>query len=80
MTRVLIREGADYWTSVHINLAVVQKVMMYRSETWVMTTRIGRVLGEFHQWVACNLTGRQPQRGRYGVWVYLLLEDAMEEA
>ena len=45
MTRVLIREGADYWTSVHINLEVVHKFMMYRSDTWVMTTRIGRVLG-----------------------------------
>ena len=80
MTRVLSMEGRYARTLVKIYLSVVQLVMLYRSETWVMTSHIGKVLGEFHQWVACNLTGRQPQRGRYGVWVYLLLEDAMEEA
>ena len=51
-------------------------VMMYGSKTWVMTPQIGRVLGGFHHRVALRLTGRQPRRGRDGVWVYTLLEDA----
>ena len=45
-----------------------------------MTPHIGRVLGRYHHRVACRLAGRQPRRGREGVWTYPLLEDAMEEA
>ena len=33
LTRVLSREGVDAWTSGQIYLAVVQSVMLYRSET-----------------------------------------------
>ena len=38
-----------------------------------------RVLGGFHHRVVRRLTGRQPQKGRYGGWVYPLLEDVMAE-
>ena len=60
LARVLIREGADAWTSGQIYLAVVQSVMLYGSETWVMTPHIGRVLGIFHHRVDRRITGRQP--------------------
>ena len=55
-------------------------IMLYGLEAWVMTPHIGRVLGGFHQRVSHRLTGRQPQRGRGGVWFYPLLEGAMAEA
>ena len=45
-----------------------------------MTSRIGRVLGGFHHRVAHILTWRQPWKGRDGVWVYPLMEDAMAKA
>ena len=45
-----------------------------------MTSRIGRVWGQFHHRVVRRLTERQPWRVRDGVWVYPLLEDAMVEA
>ena len=61
---------------IKIYLVVVQLVMIYGSKTWVMTPHIGRVLGRFHHRVVLRLTGRQPRRGRDGVWVYSLLEDA----
>ena len=80
MTRVLSREGTDAWTLGQIYLAVVQSVMMYGSETWVMTPHIGRVLRGFQDRVALRLTGRQPWRGRDGVWVYPPLEDTTVEA
>ena len=80
LTRVLIREGVDAWTSGQIYLAVVQLVMIYGYETWATKPLIGRGLGGLHHRVDRRLTGRQPQRGRYGVWVYNLLEDAMAEA
>ena len=41
LTRVLISEGADAQTSGHIYLSVVQSVMLYRLETWVMTPALG---------------------------------------
>ena len=54
--------------------------MMYGSETWVMTPRIGRVLGGLHHRVAHRLMGRQPRQGRNGIWVYPTMEVAMAEA
>ena len=80
LTRVLGREGEDARTSVYIYLEVFQYVMLYGLEMWIMTPRIGRLLGGFHHRVARRLMWRQPRRGRDGVWVYPPLEDAMEEA
>ena len=73
-------EGADSHTSGRIYVAVVQAVLMYGSEKWVMKLCIGRVLSGFHHRVAFSMTGRQPRRERYGRWVYALLVEAMEEA
>ena len=63
LTRVLIREGADAQTSGQIYLVVVQSVLLYGSETWVMTPRIGRVFVEFHDRVAHRLIGKKPWIG-----------------
>ena len=63
-----------------IYLAVGQSIFLYGSEKWVMTPRIGRVLGGFHHKVARRLTGRQPRLGRDGLWIYHPLEDAISEA
>ena len=76
----MIREGADARTSGQIYLVVVQLVLFYRSDMWVMTPRIGRVWGRFHHRVACRLTGRKLKIGRYRVWIYPLMEDEMTEA
>ena len=80
LTRVLSREGSYARTSGQIYMAVVQSVLLYRSDMWVNMPRIGRVLGIFHHRVARRLTGSQPQRGRDGVWIYTPLEDVMAEA
>ena len=45
-----------------------------------MTLCIGRFLGGLHNRVARRLMRRQSDIEWYGVWVYLLLEDAMVEA
>ena len=67
-------------TSGQIYLAVVQSVLLYRSETWVLTPHMQRVLGGFHHRVACRLTGRQLKKGQDEGWVYPPLEDAMAKA
>ena len=44
-----------------------------------MSPHIGRTLDGFHQRVTRRLTGRQPQRGLDGAWVYPPLVEAMSE-
>ena len=48
MTRVLGIEVEDARTLGRFYVAVVQAVLMYGSETWVMIPRIGRTLDGFH--------------------------------
>ena len=71
----MIREGAHG----KIYVSVVQAVIIYRSKTWVMKLRIGRVLGGFHHRLARSLMMRKLYRRQYGVWVYPLVEETMEE-
>ena len=81
LTWVLSRESADARTLGQIYLAVVQLVMIYGLETWVMTPCIrGEGWGGFHHRGDLRLARRKPKRGRYGGWVYPLLEDAIAEA
>ena len=80
LMRVMGREGVDAHNSVHIYLVVVQSVIIFGSETWVMTPRIVRLLGGFRHRVARRLTVRQPWQGRVGLWSYLPLEDTMAGA
>ena len=80
LTRILSREGADARTSGQIYLAVMKLVLIYGSDTWVLIPCMKGVLGGFHHRVARRLTGRQPRKGWYRVWVYPPLEDAMAKA
>ena len=77
---MLIRELGDARTFVRIYVVVVQAVILCGSDMWVMTPRIGIVLGGFHHRVSHRLTGRQPRRGQDGGWLYPLLEEAIPEA
>ena len=80
LTRVLIRDGADAGTLGQIYLVVVQLALLFRSETWVLTPLIKRLLGGFHHRVACILTNQKGRKGQDGGWVYPHLEYAMTEA
>ena len=62
LTRVLEREGVDAWTSGRIYMVVVQAVLLYGSQMWVMTPCIGRVWGGFCHRVARRLKGWQSWR------------------
>ena len=52
LTPVLSREGADAQTLGQIYLTVVQLVMLYGPESWVLTPRMKMVLGGFYHRVA----------------------------
>ena len=79
-TRVFGREGADSRTSGMFYVSVVQAVLLYGLETWVIFPCIGRTLGRFHHRVDHRLIGRKLRRGLYGRWVYPPLAEAILEA
>ena len=58
-------------------IVVVQAVLLYGSETWILNPHIERMIGGFHHRVVCRLAGRMPQRNLYRTWTYPYLEEAM---
>ena len=77
---ILSREGATKRVSGNCFKAVVQQVLMFGAETWVVSPMMEQALSAFLHGAARRLTGRQPRRGRDGEWQYPSLEGAMEEA
>ena len=47
MSRILSREGARLRVSGFFFKSLVQSVLLFGAETWVVTPRIGQVLGGF---------------------------------
>ena len=64
LKRILSREGADKGISGNVFKAVVQQVLLFGAETWVLTPRIERALDSFMHGDARRITWRQPRRGR----------------
>ena len=80
LARVLSREGADTKVSWTFYIAVTQDVLLFGSETWVLTARMEKALDSFQSRVARKLTGRQPRNGKEGTWYYPSLVGSMKEA
>ena len=59
--------------------AVVQQVLLFGAETWVLMPRIERALNSFMYRAARWITGRQLRRGWGGKWFYPSLEGSMKE-
>ena len=79
MKRILVREGANPRISGIFSKAVVQAVLFFGSETWVLTPCMERALGIFQHRVARRITGNQPRRRDEGVWDYPSLASVIEE-
>ena len=60
--------------------AVVQAVLLFRAETWVVTPRMGKALGGFQTQVVIRLTGRILWRTPDRRWRYTSAAAAREEA
>ena len=80
MTRILIMEGAEPRVSGFFFKSVVQAVLLFGLEAWVVTPCMGRVLGGFQNQAAQRLTGRLPQHKTDGNWEYTSASTAREEA
>ena len=80
LSRILCQEGADARVLGKIFKAVVQEVLLFRAETWVLTPRMERALESFQNGTARQITGRQPWRRGDGRWTYPPLKEDMREA
>ena len=79
MQGILRREGATPRISGNFFKAVVQQVLLFGAETWVVTQKMERVLSALLHGAARRLTGRQARREKDGEWYYPSLEGAMKE-
>ena len=68
LTRILSREGADKRISGTFFKAVVQQVLLFGAEIWVLAPLIERFLDSFMHGAAQRITVRQPRRGWDGKW------------
>ena len=80
MKSILSRKGARPRMSVFFFKDVVQLVLLFGVETWVVTPCMGRVLGGFQDHVERRLMEQLPLRILEGRWEYTSEEVAREEA
>ena len=77
LSRILSQEGADKRVSGNFLKAVLQAVLLFGAETWVLTPRIEQALDSFMHGDARRITGKQPLRGGSGKWTYPPLKEAI---
>ena len=70
MVKILGIEGADRRTAGRFYGAVVQAVLLFVSEMWVVTTWMEKALAGFRHRVVRRIAGMDPKRQRYRAWVY----------
>ena len=78
MVKILGRQGADRRTVGIFYVAVVQLVLLFGSETWILIPRLQKYLEGFNHRVARQMTGMGPKRQWYGTWVYPPIGAALE--
>ena len=66
LSHILSREGEDKRVAGKFFKAVVQAVLLFGAETWLLTPQIERALESFLHGAARWITGKQPRRG--GTW------------
>ena len=59
-------------------MAVVQVVLLFLSETWLLTPKLENPLKGFHHQAVRRMAGRGPKRQRGGTWVYTPIGAALE--
>ena len=68
LMRIMGREGSSPRVSGMLFKVVVQTVLIFRLETWVLTPRIGQALGRSQHRVTRWIIGRQPNILEEGGW------------
>jgi hypothetical protein len=81
ISKLLVREGATPRVSGKFYKAIVQAVLLYGAESWVLTDSMYRALEGFHNRVARRISRQMP---RYlpdeDRWVYPPIAEALEKS
>jgi hypothetical protein len=80
MRRFLITDGVDSKTMAIFYRTVVMYVLLYGSETWVLTKDMMRQLRSFHRRCCRGITGEFIHQGEDGEWICPDSNDVMEKA
>ena len=80
MPRILVREGATPRLYGSFFTDVIQAVLLFRVDTWVVTPRMGKVLEGFQNQVVRRMTGQLLRRTMDGTWRYTLAAASRETA
>ena len=78
MPRILIREVATPWVSSFYFKAVIQAVLLFGAETWVVTPPHGKGPGGVQTQLERRITGQLPRRKTYGTWRYTSMAASRE--
>jgi len=79
IARPLANDGASPRAAGMFYKAIVQSVLLYGCETWVLTEPMLKVLRGFHHRVARRITNKQPYL-QNGDWIYPPLDEALDAA
>ena len=74
MTRMISREGVEIWLLIFFFKSVVQAVLLFSLDTWVVTPCMWRALGGCQEQVMSRLAGRLPQQKTHRKWEYIMLK------
>ena len=80
MSRIFSREVATHQVSGFFFKAMIQAVMLFGAETWVIIPRMGTALGGFHTQMERRLTGQLQWRTIDETWKYTSAAMAREAA
>ena len=58
-------------------VAVMQAVLLFGYDTWVLIPRLEKALEGFHHKATQRMVGMTPKRQRYGTWVYPPIGEAL---
>jgi hypothetical protein len=80
IARILSQEGANAKVMATFYKAVVQSVLLYFSESWVLSEKIVSSLRSFHRRCSRFITGRHIKKNADGSWSYPGSKESLELA
>jgi hypothetical protein len=80
MRRFLVRDAADPKTMATFYRTVVLYVLLYGSESWVLTSDLMRQLRSFHRRCCRGLTGEFIRQDEEGEWICPKSEEVLKKA
>jgi hypothetical protein len=81
ISRVLTHDSASPRISALFNKATVQTVLLYGTETWVITNDILQLLSSFHHSIARRLTNRHPRPiANTNEWTHPSIQETLQLA